>query len=115
MVVAAIALAGCSQSPPPALEPSEPASATATAAPSPTAAPTGGTGASPTEPPVALKDVAVELEPVAKLDEPIALAVRPRDDTLYIAERNGFVRVLRGGKADSSPLLDISGEISTGG
>ena len=108
-------LAACSQAPPPALEPSETVTSTASSAASPAATPATEAAVTPSERRGALKDVAVELAPVARLDEPIALAVRPGDDALYIAERSGFVRVVRDGEVDRSPLLDISGEISTGG
>ena len=106
-------LVACSQAPPPALEPSASPSASPAASP---AATESEAAAQPSDPPqVALADVDVELEPVAQLDEPIAMAVRRGDDALYIAERNGVVRALRGGTVDETPVLDISGNVSTGG
>ena len=112
VLVVALLLAACSQAPPPALE-------------SESAAPTRGASepvaaseppSEPTEkaaPP--LKDVAVELEALVELEQPVALAVRQGDDALYIAERTGTVRAVRDGTADPEALLDISDRISTGG
>ena len=56
----------------------------------------------------------VRLMPVAKLDQPLAMAVRPGEDSLYVAEKGGRVRVLRAGAVDPAPVLDLSGEVSTG-
>ena len=55
------------------------------------------------------------LEPVATLQSPIAMAMRPGDDALYIAERDGRIRALHGGDVDPDAVLDISGRVSTGG
>jgi len=61
---------------------------------------------------------------LAKIDGPagpVAMAVRPDDDALYVAERKGRVRrVVRGQtgaktSVDATPVLDLSGEVSTGG
>ena len=57
----------------------------------------------------------VRLQRVAELDEPIALAVRPSDQALYIAERGGRVIATNRADGDDRPLLDISGDISSGG
>ena len=61
-----------------------------------------------------LNDLAVELERVATLEQPIALAVRSGDRTLYVAERSGRVMAVRDGR-DPGVVLDLSGEISFGG
>ncbi|MGE0307227.1 MAG: sorbosone dehydrogenase family protein [Acidimicrobiia bacterium] len=45
---------------------------------------------------------------VARLDEPIAIAVRPGDATLYVAERQGTVRAIRDGALDPDVVLDMS-------
>jgi glucose/arabinose dehydrogenase len=58
--------------------------------------------------------VRVRLERVADLAEPIALAVRRGDATLYVAERGGRVRALRGGRVDDT-VLDISDRTRAGG
>ena len=62
-----------------------------------------------------LERVEVGLETVAELNEPIALAVRDGDDALYIAERSGTVRVIRGGTVAGQPVLDITDRVSAGG
>ncbi len=50
----------------------------------------------------------VQLTPVARLDQPIALARRPGDPTVYLAERPGRIRALRDGRLDPTPVLDLS-------
>jgi len=55
----------------------------------------------------------LELERVATLEQPIALAVRSGDRALYVAERSGRVVALREGR-DPEVVLDLSGEISSG-
>ncbi len=57
----------------------------------------------------------VRLERVATLEEPVALAVRPDDPALYIAEKGGRVVAIRNGEVDPSPVLDLSSEVSLGG
>jgi glucose/arabinose dehydrogenase len=54
------------------------------------------------------------------LNGPIALAVRPGDDALYVAEKTGRVRRVAQGQTpakptvDATPVLDLSGQVSTG-
>jgi glucose/arabinose dehydrogenase len=62
-----------------------------------------------------LAAVAVTLTPVATLEAPIAMATRAGDDALYIAERAGQVRVLRGGQVQPAPLVDIGPDTTTDG
>ncbi|MPZ72633.1 MAG: sugar dehydrogenase [Nitriliruptorales bacterium] len=62
-----------------------------------------------------LRDIRIELEDVAQLEEPIAMAVRPDDDALYIAERAGRVRAVRGGRVDDEAVLDITDRVTAGG
>jgi glucose/arabinose dehydrogenase len=57
----------------------------------------------------------VRLERVATLDQPIALASRPGDDALYVAEKGGRVVAIRAGRVAAKPVLDISGDVSQGG
>jgi glucose/arabinose dehydrogenase len=65
--------------------------------------------------------VKVRLQPIANLDNPLALGVRPGDDALYVAQKGGQVRVVTHGQGGgdpslmASPLLDLSGQVSTGG
>jgi glucose/arabinose dehydrogenase len=52
---------------------------------------------------------------IAALDQPLALAVRPEDPALYVAEKTGRVRAIRDGKPEQKPVLDLSDEVSLGG
>ena len=62
--------------------------------------------------PAGLESVA--LEEVAVLDAPLDLAVRAGDGNLYVAEKGGRVRVIRGvGDVADAPLLDLSERVST--
>ncbi|MDQ4098612.1 MAG: PQQ-dependent sugar dehydrogenase [Actinomycetota bacterium] len=57
---------------------------------------------------------------VAGVSRPTAMAVRPDDDGIYVAEKGGRVRLIpRGqtaspGAADGTPVLDLSGQVSNG-
>ena len=82
-----------------------PATTTRPAAPGAPAA----TTTTPGGPPVGIK-----LTQVASLSSPVAFAQAPNDDALYVAEQGGRVRAVRNGTV-SAPVLDISGQISTGG
>ena len=62
-----------------------------------------------------LDRVAVRLDPLAQLREPVALAVGTDDTTLYVGERAGRLRVVRDGRLDPRPLLDLTDEVSVGG
>lgn len=64
--------------------------------------------------PVALADVRVRLTPVATLEQPLAMAQRSGDDAFYVAGKRGRVRAVRGGQVGAEPVLDLSGEVSTG-
>ena len=54
------------------------------------------------------------LELVATLDEPVALAVRPSDPALYLAEKSGRIVVIRDGRVEPTPVLDLSTQVSLG-
>lgn len=78
---------------------------------------TGPTGTGPTDTgPTDTAEAPVEPvvpvlgEPLVVLEEPVDLAVRPGDDALFVVERPGRVRVLRGGVLVDAPVLDISHE-----
>jgi glucose/arabinose dehydrogenase len=64
-----------------------------------------------------LSGAAVTLTPVAELDRPIAVAVRPGSPALYVAERAGRVRLVDPGTGavDPDPFLDISADTTTSG
>jgi glucose/arabinose dehydrogenase len=64
---------------------------------------------------VGQRPLEVRLQRVAMLEEPVALAVRPDDAALYIAEKDGRVVAIRDGKVDPTPVLDVSSEVSLGG
>jgi glucose/arabinose dehydrogenase len=57
----------------------------------------------------------LRLTEVAKLDQPLALAVRRGDPVLYVAEKGGRVRRVRDGNVDPTPMLDLSDRVSSDG
>jgi glucose/arabinose dehydrogenase len=57
----------------------------------------------------------VRLVQVAELQQPVAMAVRPGDRAVYVAEQTGAVRALRAGKVDPTPVVDISDQVTAGG
>jgi glucose/arabinose dehydrogenase len=104
---------------PPAKDGGSPASPSASAPVSATPATPASTAPAPaqTAAPTAAPDLAavqVRLEPFVELAAPTALAVRPGDDGLYVAERAGRVRVLREGAA-AALVLDLSERTTTDG
>jgi glucose/arabinose dehydrogenase len=70
------------------------------------------TSTAPAEPPTQaeLNRVAAGLEKLVQLREPVALAVAD-DTTLYVGERAGRVRMIRDGKLDPRPLLDLTDQV----
>ena len=100
----ATACGGTKESAPPSASGTSPASSAPSPAPS---------GTSPTSAPN-LSRVSVRLVKVATLDQPLAMAVRTGDRALYVAEKNGRVIAIRGGRVDPSPILDLTGQVSTG-
>ena len=46
-------------------------------------------------------------------NQPIALSSRPGDDTLFLADKSGRVRAVRGGSLDSTVVLDISRKVTS--
>jgi glucose/arabinose dehydrogenase len=57
----------------------------------------------------------VRLVKVANLDQPLGMAVRSGDSSLYVAERTGRIMAIRDGRVDPRPVLELSGQISLGG
>jgi glucose/arabinose dehydrogenase len=52
---------------------------------------------------------------VARLEQPVAMAVRPGERTLYLVEQVGRVRAIRGGQLDPTPVVDVSELVTAGG
>ena len=61
-----------------------------------------------------LADARIRLVPVAELEQPIAMAVRPGDRALYVAEKVGRVVALSAG-SDPRVVLDLTHRVSLGG
>ena len=82
----------------------------------------GGAGGAPAAaaPAPDLGNVATRLDLVAEVEQPTAMAVRPNDDAIYVAEKTGRVRVVPRGQTQSpapvpdEPVLDLSGQVSRG-
>jgi glucose/arabinose dehydrogenase len=90
--------------------------ATASALPS-TSSPTTVTEVPPRDTPPddpVLAQARVKLTRVVSMDAPIAMALRKGDSNLYVAEKGGRVKAVRGGSVGST-VLDISSQVSTGG
>jgi glucose/arabinose dehydrogenase len=85
--------------------PSRPGPAASTASPPPTT--------SPAEPPTQaeLDRVAVKLDRLARMPEPVALAATADDSVLYVGERAGRVRAIRDGRLDPDPVLDLTDQV----
>jgi hypothetical protein len=50
------------------------------------------------------------------LHNPLDLQAAPGDrERLYVVEQGGRIRIIRGGQLQSTPFLDVSGRISSGG
>jgi glucose/arabinose dehydrogenase len=81
-----------------------------TSRPSVSAAPSGGTAFDPAR-------VAVTLEPYASgFDAPLAIAhAGDGSGRLFVAEQGGAIRIVRDGRLEPAPFLDIGGRITSGG
>lgn len=60
-------------------------------------------------------ELRVRLARVAVADQPLALATRTDDPTLYVAQKTGEVVAVRRGRVVRRPVLDLSDEVSQGG
>jgi glucose/arabinose dehydrogenase len=71
------------------------------------------TSVPPARPPTQaeLNRVAVELHPVVRVQTPVALAVPEDNTTFYVGQRAGLVRVIRDGRLDPRPLLDLTDQV----
>jgi hypothetical protein len=59
--------------------------------------------------------VRIRLTRVATVEQPVGVVVRPGDDGLYVLEKTGRVRVVRGGGLDPVPALDLSAQCGAAG
>jgi glucose/arabinose dehydrogenase len=115
LLVLALAAACSGNDPGPQAGPATSAAPT-TAAP-PTSEPPSSTAAGARAASAAqFRAAKVRLARVARLEQPVAMAVRPgEDDTLYLVEQVGRVRVVRGGRLDPTPVVDLSAKVTAGG
>ncbi len=95
----------------------QPSSPAATPTTPSTAAPTSTAPATTANPPATgdLAKARVRLQEVTRLDAPVGMALRRGDSGIYLIEQTGRVRVLRGGRTDPKPVLDLSSQIRSGG
>jgi glucose/arabinose dehydrogenase len=90
-----------------------------TTAPTTSAPPATEPGPTTSSPPAAssaqFRRARVRLVRVATLQQPVAMAVRPGDQAIYVVEQVGRVRAIRNGRLDPTPVVDISGQVTAGG
>ena len=96
-LIAVLALAGC-----------EPKAAGPPASPTHSAAAPSATPPSPSAPPT------VAVRRIATLDQPVALAVRPGDPRLFVAEKAGTVVAMQPDGSDVAEVLDLRNDVSLG-
>jgi glucose/arabinose dehydrogenase len=109
-LVAALALAGgCGGQDTDQDPPDRPGPGTAPASTGPAQATPSAPAGPPTQ--AQLDRVAVRLDRLARLREPVTLAVADDDTTLYVGERTGRIRVIRDGRLDPQPLLDLTDQV----
>ena len=109
IAVVMVVTAACAGDPPTAT----PTRATATLSPVPNM-PASPTPAPPPPEPSSLASVRIRLVRLATVEQPVALAVRAGDPALYVAEKTGRVVAIRGGTADGTPVVNLTGRVSLG-
>jgi glucose/arabinose dehydrogenase len=57
----------------------------------------------------------VSLQRIATVEQPLAIAIRTGDPSLYVAEKTGRVVAIRSGHVVARPVLDLSDRVSLGG
>jgi glucose/arabinose dehydrogenase len=57
----------------------------------------------------------VKLQKIGDFDAPLYVTQPPGGGDLYVVEQGGTVRVVRNGKTQDEPFLDLSGEVTAGG
>jgi glucose/arabinose dehydrogenase len=63
----------------------------------------------------AFGDVQVRLEPVTELEGALAMDAPEGTHDIYVATQQGTIHLLRGGELQPEPVLDLSGEVVSGG
>ena len=77
-------------------------------------APPGKDGTPRTSGTIAPKaNVAVTMTQFAQAEQPIAVASRADDPTIYVVEKTGRIRAYRNGTFDSAPVLDIVSKVDS--
>lgn len=74
----------------------------------------GSATSATTAPPVGGDPPPMRAVKIAAFAAPLVLAVRTGDQAMYVAEKGGLVKTLRGSTIDPEPVLDLSGDVSTG-
>ncbi|SNS20342.1 Glucose/arabinose dehydrogenase, beta-propeller fold [Streptosporangium subroseum] len=100
------ALVACSSGTP--TEAASPPAVTSAATPAATPADTASGGSAGETAP------RVRFTEFARLEKPVAMAVRKGDRTLYIVEQTGRLRAVTDGKVAQEPVVDLSAEVSGG-
>lgn len=57
----------------------------------------------------------MSFDPIGRLSNPVDMTFRNGDDAFYIVSQDGFILAMRDGIIDDTRLLDISGDIASGG
>lgn len=95
-----------------AAAPTTPSTVTTSTAPGDaTTAPAPATGATT---PVSSQPPRLKAVKVGQFAAPTAFAVRTGDTVIYVAEKGGLVKALRGQTVGEMPVLNLSGQVSTG-
>jgi glucose/arabinose dehydrogenase len=90
----------------------------ATPAPSPSPSPAASPSPTPTSWPRTRlpDDFELALEEVAHgLDQPVFVTAPPGDPRLFVVEKPGRIRIIRDGRVERTPFLDIDGKVLAGG
>jgi glucose/arabinose dehydrogenase len=106
-----LAAAACGDAPPGDPSPSS-SDPSITVSPTSTTSPTPSATFSPAPPDLAA--VRIRLVEIATLEQPLALAVRPGSPNLFVAQKTGAIVVIRNGRVDPTPVLDLTGDVSLG-
>jgi glucose/arabinose dehydrogenase len=80
-----------------------------------TAACTSGGGQPAPSVSEASQSATMSLTRIATVDQPLAIAIRHGDPSIYIAEKTGRVVAIRDGSVVKRPVLDLSDDVSLGG